>query len=294
MRWSFLVLVAVACGARQQLPPPGLDPPAFRLPREVRPAAYAVDLTLTPGEPRFTGTVDIDVELAVPTRVIWLHAGDLAVTRATVSSQPARVHVAKPSWLGLEVSEPVSGRARLSISYTGAIEPELGRGVFQNELGADAYIYTQFEGRWARNAFPCFDEPGFKVPWTLTLRVPEGQVAAANTRVDREEHVAGRHVIHFKTTQPLPSYLVAFAVGPFEVVDGGTAGRGATPLRALVPRGRSAEAAPLLATLPKLLDHFEEYMAIPYPDQCIAIRAVQGPSLRAWLGPARPEKEVIR
>ena len=68
--WTLAVLaMTLACGARQH-PDARVDPPAFRLPRDVRPTAYTVDLTLTPGELTFTGKVEIEVDLAVPTRVI--------------------------------------------------------------------------------------------------------------------------------------------------------------------------------------------------------------------------------
>ena len=49
--------------------------------------------------------------------------------------------------------------------------------------------------------------------------------------------------VAFAETKPLPSYLVAFAVGPFEVVDAGKAGANGTPLRIVVPRGAQCAAA---------------------------------------------------
>jgi alanyl aminopeptidase len=41
----------------------------------------------------------------------------------------------------------------------------------------------------------------------------------------------------------LPAYLVAVAVGPFEVVDAGKAGAHDTPIRIVTPRGASEQAA---------------------------------------------------
>ncbi len=42
---------------------------------------------------------------------------------------------------------------------------------------------------------------------------------------------SGMKRVRFATTAPLPTYLVALGVGPFDVVDGGTAGINQTPLR---------------------------------------------------------------
>ena len=46
------------------------------------------------------------------------------------------------------------------------------------------YLFTQFESDDAREAFPCWDEPGFKFPWQLTLEVPVAQEALTNTPVE--------------------------------------------------------------------------------------------------------------
>ena len=47
--------------------------------------------------------------------------------------------------------------------------------------------------------------------------------------------------VRFAETKPLPIYLVAMAVGPFEVVDAGTARKKHTPIRIITPHGKSAE-----------------------------------------------------
>lgn len=48
------------------------------------------------------------------------------------------------------------------------------------------YVYTTFEAIDARRAFPCFDEPAFKIPWSLTLHVPKGSRALANAPEERK------------------------------------------------------------------------------------------------------------
>jgi len=65
--------------------------------------------------------------------------------------------------------------------------------------------------------------------------------------------------------KPLPSYLVALAVGPFEVVDGGTAGAKKTRLRYVALKGRGAETRWAAEVTPQLLALLEEYFGTPYP-----------------------------
>src|SRR5437588_22831 len=84
-------------------------------------------------------------------------------------------------------------------------------------------------------------EPAFKVPWKLTFHVRKAHVALANAAVASEiDEPNGMKAVTLEESKPLPSYLVAFVVGPFELVDGGHAGRINTPIRFIVPRGRAA------------------------------------------------------
>jgi alanyl aminopeptidase len=69
----------------------------------------------------------------------------------------------------------------------------------------------------------------------------------------------------FAPTQPLPSEVVALAVGPFDVVDAGGAGQKRVPVRIITPRGRAAEAAAARSAAPEIVARLEQYTGIPYP-----------------------------
>ena len=139
-------------------------------------------------------------------------------------------------------SELPAGRAHIHVEYTGKIELKSSNGLFRGKFDDVNYLFTQFEPLAARMAFPCFDEPAFKVPWQTTLDIPAAQEAFSNTPVQMDVTLSGVRRITFAKTKPIPSYLVAFGVGPFETVDAGTAGRKKTPIRIIVPRGRKADA----------------------------------------------------
>jgi cytosol alanyl aminopeptidase len=70
--------------------------------------------------------------------------------------------------------------------------------------------------------------------------------------------------VEFGVTKPLPSYLVAFGVGPFELVDAGKTRRG-TPVRIVTLAHRAADAAYAARTAAKVIDLLEEYFGTPYP-----------------------------
>ena len=56
----------------------------------------------------------------------------------------------------------------------------------------------------------------------------------------RADGVAQKQV-EFQTTKPLPSYLLAFGVGPFDILDGGKVSP--TPVRFITPKGRAQDAS---------------------------------------------------
>ncbi|MGZ6134836.1 MAG: M1 family aminopeptidase, partial [Myxococcaceae bacterium] len=122
-----------------------------------------------------------------------------------------------------------------------------------------------------RRAFPCFDEPGFKIPWDLELTVPAGLLAFANTSEVQKQPVSGGLVqIRFATTRPLSSYLLAFVVGAFDVVSPPALppkGPRQTPLqvRGIASRGRGPELAHALGVGGELLPRLEQWFGIAFP-----------------------------
>ena len=95
--------------------------------------------------------------------------------------------------------------------------------------------------------------------------MPKGMEAFANTPVesDRIEGSVGSYASASRSR--CPSYLVAMAVGPFDIIDGGTAGKNKTPLRVITTRGHRDEAKYALEITPKVFSALENYFGIPYP-----------------------------
>ncbi|MGN6111380.1 MAG: M1 family metallopeptidase, partial [Kofleriaceae bacterium] len=249
--------------ARPADPPP----PALRLPGDVRPTQYALELTIVPEEPVATGRVTIAADVVRPTRVVWLNATDLKVTRATIDGRPARVIPGGDDFVGLTLdAELPPGPHPIEVAWTGAIDPQRSRGIYSEKEGDDRYVYTFFEPIDARRAFPCFDEPAYKVPWQLTFHVKKDHVALANAPVVREtDEPGGMKRVELAVSRPIPSYLVAFVVGPFEVIDGGTAGRVKTPVRFVIPQGRAGELRWAQQVTPRVVAALEDYFDMDYP-----------------------------
>jgi aminopeptidase N len=286
MRFSALVgllLVAVGCGTPSAASPPtpkpvassasdagvaatAPTPPKLRLPAGIKPVRYDVALTLDPASTTFDGEIAIDLEIASPTDTLWLHAEELQVANATLiqggHEQALTAWTAPHTFVSLRGAF-AAGSARVVIRYQGKLARNQHAGAYVLDDEGSSYVYTQFESVDARRAFPCFDEPGYKTPWKLSLRVHKDHMALANTKVLHERDDGDWKVVEFAESRPLPSYLVAFAVGPFETVDAGVS-RGGAPQRIVTPKGKTESAAYAVSSTRPLLGALEDYFDIPY------------------------------
>jgi alanyl aminopeptidase len=260
-----LLVFAVASTAEQVF-----EPPKLRLPDTAKPLSYVVDISIDPSSERFAGSVSINIALAKAVNLLWLNATELKIegVRASRGKESFGVQTVPggENFVGFVFDRSVGpGRLLLTIRYDGSFRVQSSTGLFKEEDRGQPYVYSQFEATDARRAFPCFDEPSYKAPWLLTLHIPAGVTAVANSPVLAESVEAGKKTVRFRKTPPLPSYLVAFAVGPFEIVDAGRWGRKKTPIRIVVPRGHTGEARWAVEMTGPLLERLEGYFGTAFP-----------------------------
>jgi alanyl aminopeptidase len=270
--WTLFTCSIMVLGASADTTPTG------RLPDTAIPVSYALNLKVDPRTDRFTGQVRIRVKLTASLDHIWMHASDIDVAKIDVTDAQGKVRKAQ-----LTVRDP-SGVAEVSfgdtlpaqeielaIDYSAAFNAKL-QGLYKVKVGDDAYAVTQMEATSARYAFPSFDEPRFKTPFGVTLTVPKDEVAVANTRQTAERPSADGKwkTLTFAATKPLPTYLIAVAVGPWDVLQGPTIPANSVrkvpvPLRGIGPRGTGPQLKWILDQTPMIVKYYEEYTAQPYP-----------------------------
>ena len=260
--------------------------PQGRLPAGVRPLAYRLNLRVDPDRPRFRGRVAIRVELDDATTEFWMHGRDLEVSDVELKNDAG--HSSRGRWQEMggsgvarvSFNEAVpAGAATLQMEFTAAFNESLA-GLYRVVEEGRAYAFTQFEAIDARRAFPGFDEPGFKTPFHLVLEVKEEHRAFANTPVEREEPAGpGWRRLIFKPTPPLPTYLLAMAVGPLDLVEGPTIPAGEIPrpdipLRGIAVHGRGPQLEYALHHTARTVQLLEEYFGLPYPYRKLDLVAV--------------------
>lgn len=250
--------------------------PQGKLSGAVRPTAYRLDLKVDPATERFSGHVEIDATLSKASTFVDLHGRDLGMQRA-VATIGDKSYVGR--WFELDstgVARLVfdqalpAGPIKLTFDYDAPFQGSPS-GMFRVKVGKDWYSWTQFESIDARAAFPGFDEPGFKVPFTVTLRTRPGQTAVSNAPELSKKIEGGWQVHRFAPTLPLPTYLVAMMVGPFSTVAGtvaATAQRAKPlPIRIVTTKQNAGQMQFALQGTKGIVTHLENYFgqAFPYP-----------------------------
>lgn len=124
-------------------------------------------------------------------------------------------------------------------------------------------VATQFESHYAREAFPCVDEPAAKAEFNLTLEVPdltENDVVLANTSLAKRQG----NRFQFKTSPRMSTYLLAWVIGPLQSVSTvNQHGVRVTSYCALNQPTTSLTFAN--ETAAKALDYYDQIYDLPYP-----------------------------
>ena len=137
------------------------------------------------------------------------------------------------------------------------------------EDGAE-YVYSLFVPSDASTVFPCFDQPDLKGRFTLSLTVPAGWEAVSNAPTAESAADGAARRVRFRATEPISTYLFAFAAGPFANLDEREEGVAPQPeARLLVRRSRLAhaqrEAYETFRLHREAVYFFAEYFGFPFP-----------------------------
>jgi aminopeptidase N len=250
--------------------------PRGQLPDDVRPERYRLQFDVDPRQEQFSGVAEIDVTVARPVRIIWLHGHGLDVHRVTVETRHTRL-TAK-----YEEVEPVHGVARLALSgelpaghatlridYTGGFRAG-AEGLFREQVGGDWYVFSQMEPIDARRVFPGFDEPRFKTPFEITVVARVTDKVVSNAPPQEPTRTPDGRLRHtFQPTLPLPTYLLALAVGPLDIVNATVPANAVRhtplPMRGVATKGKGTQLAYALKHAPAIIEQLETYFGIPYP-----------------------------
>lgn len=274
----FFLLLSAFAFADETLP--------LRLPDDVKPILYDLSLTVIPSQDTFSGTARITIQLQKERSDFLIHGQGLTVKDTELTLENGDRIPAKYTQLnddGLVRIE--AGRAMkpqkliLEVDYDAPFNRQLA-GLYRVDSAGESYAFTQMEPIAARLCFPGFDEPSFKAQFDVSMTVKKEHQAVSNAPAVSEEDLGnGMKRIRFARTQKLSTYLIAFAVGPLDIVKwddipGNEVRKSPLPLRGVAAKGRGKEMTYALANTAGIVALLEQYFGIPYPWEKLDIIAV--------------------
>ena len=230
------------------------------------PEHYDLFLDLSRETKTFSGKVTITGQ--AQSDRISLHQKDLEIASVEVAGQ-ARPFTVDHDNEALHIELVEAGQVEVVIAFSGKITDNM-TGIYPSYYTVDGVkkevLSTQFESHFAREAFPCVDEPEAKATFDLALRFDqaEGELALSNMPEIDVENRKGTGIWKFATTPRMSSYLLAFVVGDLQGVTAKT--KNGTLVGVY-----STKAHPLsnldfsLDIAVRSIEFYEDYYGVKYP-----------------------------
>ena len=230
------------------------------------PEHYDLFLDLSRETKTFSGKVTITGQ--AKSDRISLHQNDLEIASVEVAGQDRPFTVDNENEaLHIELEE--AGSVELVLAFSGKITDNM-TGIYPSYYTVDGVkkevLSTQFESHFAREAFPCVDEPEAKATFDLALRFDqaEGELALSNMPEIDVESRKETGIWKFETTPRMSSYLLAFVAGDLQGVTAKT--KNGTLVGVY-----STKAHPLsnldfsLDIAVRSIEFYEDYYGVKYP-----------------------------
>lgn len=249
------------------------------LPTQMYPSHYDLELAPDLDKLIFTCNQNIHVNVRESTDRVTLHAREITVEKVTFRTSSGAEHEMTEISYNLKAHTVTfifpenvpEGEGNLIIKFTGILNGDMAgfyRSSYTDANGNKKIVAsTQFEALDARRAFPCWDEPGVKATFGVTLVVPAHLTALSNMPEASVTHLANKSgmlkKVVFDKSPKMSTYLLAWAVGEFDYVAATT--KGGVTIRVFAPPGRAEEGKFALDVGVRSLDFFDEFFKVPYP-----------------------------
>ncbi|HET7434921.1 MAG TPA: M1 family metallopeptidase [Thermoanaerobaculia bacterium] len=189
---------------------------SFSRPDEAVVKHITLDLAVDFDAQRLSGTATLQIEKKAGARELVLDSNGLTIDRVTLDDgSDAQFALGdEKQFLGRPLTIQLQDNtSSVKIAYSSAPDAAAVQWLAppQTAGGQHPFLFTQSQAILARTWVPCQDSPGVRITYEATIRVPKGLMAVMSAENPTEANADG--VYQFKMPQPIPSYLLALAVG---------------------------------------------------------------------------------
>ncbi|XP_031332735.1 glutamyl aminopeptidase-like isoform X3 [Photinus pyralis] len=263
-------------GELTTMPPTPIDPEGYRLPSHIKPDSYNLSLSPNLKDGTFKGEVDIKVNVREDSSEMRIHSKGLTIKSVSIDGKSANFTentAYEVLIIKLRQGMISKGLRDVRIVYEGDMKNRivgLYASSYPGKDGSKIPIATsKFEPTYARQAFPCFDEPNMKAKYTVNILRPnvDNYIALSNMPQKGETPTENGVMVHFAESKYMSTYLSCFIVCDFISNNGVIKSEGGEliPLRVFSTPAQINKTAFALDVGSSVMEYFIKYFGIPYP-----------------------------
>lgn len=251
----------------------------FRLPDFVRPNNYDVFLDVDMSEKKVTGRVEIQVSVHKQTRFILIHAfrftslkGEIRDENINIVAVKKEFYHTKNQYYVIETIRNMSpGTYFLRYSYAYKLNDNLSgfyHMTYKTKEGKKKEMAaTQLCPIDARTVFPCFDEPGMRATFNMTISRDFGYDTISNMPVYKTWHdeLKTRQYSKFMRTPRMSTYLLAVVISEFANISQITKTQHSVKMSLFAPQDDIKDLSFAAHTGSQILSFYERFFNVSYP-----------------------------
>ena len=198
-------------------PPPALDPHSFSRPGQVVIRHLELDLSVDFEQKQLHGKASLHIENLTGALELSVDTRDLEIERTTLGAEETETPFLKGETvqhLGEPLSIVIQPQTRLVHIYYRTSPQAAALQWLEREQtagGRHPFLLSQSQAVLARSWIPCQDTPSVRMTYSARIQVPAGLMAVMSAANPTRVNKAGLYEL--KMPQPIPSYLLAIAVG---------------------------------------------------------------------------------
>ncbi|KRK63919.1 aminopeptidase N [Companilactobacillus tucceti DSM 20183] len=230
--------------------------------QKFQPTHYDLYIDIDRGTKVITGKTTITGDAKV--KDISIHQKDLTIKSVQADGKDVSFTTENQND-ALNVALTKTGEVTLTIEYSAPLTDSM-MGIYPSYYEVDGVkkqiIGTQFETNFARQAFPCVDEPEAKAKFDIALKFDEqdGETVLSNMPEVKTEN--GVH--YFDTTVRMSTYLIAFAFGDLQSKI--TTTKSGVKVGVFATKAHKANELDFALDIAKrAIEFYEDFYQTPYP-----------------------------
>lgn len=237
-----------------------------RLSKNFSPKSYQVHLDVT-HRSVVKGNLYLEGVLVAPSNTIRLHSSGLSIHNVRVNNLQCSFKAGTNNdELIISAKDKFTSSVVIEIEYTFTYSNSLN-GLYKTDYKVGNVtkhiLVSQCESHFAREIFPCIDEPEAKATFRTIITHDKSVTALSNTQLEQSTENSSSVTSSFMQTPLMSTYLFAVVVG--DLKSKSTITRSGTRINCYSTNGKESQTKFSCTTAKKLIEMFEEYFGMPYP-----------------------------